>query len=102
MGLRLDDFQRRNTPNTIRAALIGHMLGNSMAHLRAYEVTAAEAFVKLLLEHKLLVQRELHINLPGQPPSSLTGFHVVDGEPCPRRSWATGTAGASWRSSTRT
>jgi hypothetical protein len=39
---------------------------------------ATEAFVKLLVEHKLLTERALQVNLPNGPPMSLTGFYVVD------------------------
>lgn len=44
----------------------------------AREAEATEAFVKLLWEQKLLVERELQIDVPNQPQTGLSGFYVVD------------------------
>lgn len=44
------------------------------------EFAATESFVKLLVKHKLLIQRVLDINLPNETATSLTGFYLVDAE----------------------
>lgn len=47
---------------------------------REFEATAE--FVKLLVEHKLLVERNFEVELPSQQRVALTGFYVVDIQAC--------------------
>lgn len=79
-----------DAPHLVKSGLEGHPLYQDgkpspvlehawqFCELFAQEFAATEDFVKLLVEHKLLVERTLEVALPSQQRTSLVGFYVVD------------------------